>query len=112
MADDPKLPLSPLGQEMAAHGRELLADDDTPITITDPDKIRGFQLLVWHHAMRLEAVGLRHSSGRSVTAIVKKQFGLKGNRAKVQAAFEAILIERGILRPKVTVLASSPKEGA
>ena len=87
------------------HPADEADDDGGPVVLTDPDKIRGFQLLVWHHAMKLEAKGLHHSSGRSVTAIVKREFGLKGNRAKVQAAFEALLIERGILRPKFAVQA-------
>ena len=40
-------------------------------------------------AIKLEARGLRHSSGRSVTAHVKRIYGLKGNRDKVLAQMEA-----------------------
>ena len=40
-------------------------------------------------AIKLEALGMRHSSGRSVTAHCKRVYGLKGNRDKVLAALEA-----------------------
>jgi hypothetical protein len=40
-------------------------------------------------AIKLEALGMRHSSGRSVTAHCKRIYGLKGSREKVLAAMEA-----------------------
>lgn len=55
--------------------------------ITGPH-IRLYQLLVWKHAIKLEGLGMRHSSGRSTTAMVKKALGFKGNRAKVLAQLE------------------------
>lgn len=83
--------------------------DEEPIIITDPDKIRGVRLLAMHHAMKLEALGLHHSSGRSVTALVKREFGLKGNRARVMVQFAQILRERGILAPAPAPTALRPK---
>jgi len=41
-------------------------------------------------AIKLEARGMRHSSGRSVTAHVKRIYGLKGSRDKVLAQLEAL----------------------
>jgi len=35
-----------------------------------------FQLCQWKAAVKLESLGMKHSSGRSVTALVKKTFGL------------------------------------
>ena len=42
------------------------------------------------HALGLEMKGLRHSSGRSVYAYVKKIYHFTGTRAKVLATMEAI----------------------
>ena len=41
-------------------------------------------------AVKLEARGMRHSSGRSVTAHCKRIYGLKGSRDKVLAQLEAL----------------------
>lgn len=52
-----------------------------------------FQLLQWKHAIRLEAKGLRHSSGRSVKAHAARAFGLspRAKREKVLEHIEAAL---------------------
>ncbi len=58
-------------------------------TIVDtPEGIQMYYLLAWRGAIRLEAKGLKHSSGRSVTAHVKKVLCIKGNRDKVLAELE------------------------
>jgi len=56
------------------------------------DSIPIYRLLMLRQALRMEMKGLRVSS-HSPTAysIIKKEFGLKGSKAKVLAAFEAIL---------------------
>lgn len=60
-----------------------------PDAIADtPEGIRMYFLLAWRGAIRLEAVGMKHSSGRSVTAHVKRVLGIKGNRDKVLAELE------------------------
>jgi hypothetical protein len=41
-------------------------------------------------AVKLEGLGMRHSRG-SVTARVKRHYGLTGSRAKVEAALEAMV---------------------
>jgi hypothetical protein len=50
-----------------------------------------YQLIQWKHAIRLESKGLKHSSGRSVTAHAKRQLGIRGSREKVLAEVERIL---------------------
>lgn len=56
------------------------------------DSIPAYRLLMLRQALRMELKGLRVSS-HSPTAysIIKKEFGLKGSKAKVLAAFETIL---------------------
>ena len=58
------------------------------IIIDTPEGIQKYQLLVWKSAIGLEAKGLRHSSGRSVTAHVKRVLDIKGNRDKVLAELQ------------------------
>lgn len=58
-----------------------------------------FQLLQWKYAIKLEALGMRHSSGRSVRAHACRMLGLRPRtRADhVVKAIEAILV-RGLVR--------------
>jgi hypothetical protein len=60
-------------------------------SITDPRMIEAFQWITRRQAVRLEGLGMKHSSGRSVTSICKKALGLKTNalRADVIKAIEA-----------------------
>ena len=46
-------------------------------SLTTPEQISRFQLAVWRGAVKLEKVGMKHSSGRSVTAAMRKRYGLK-----------------------------------
>lgn len=48
-----------------------------------------FHLLQLRGALRLEMTGLKHSSGRSVYAYIKRTFGFKGSKASVLALLEA-----------------------
>lgn len=61
------------------------------VTVITGSAIEAYQLLVWRSAIRLEAKGLKHSSGRSVTAHVKRVLGVKGNRDKVLAELERLI---------------------
>jgi hypothetical protein len=56
-----------------------------------------FQKLAQYHACKLHLLGMRHSSGRSIIAHVKKTYGFKGNNESVVEQFKALLIEEGIL---------------
>jgi hypothetical protein len=53
------------------------------VTINDVQHdVPMLQLMQWRSALRLEILGMRHSSGRSVSGHVKKLFGLKNNLPK------------------------------
>jgi hypothetical protein len=56
-----------------------------------------FQKLAQYHACRLQLLGMRHSSGRSIIAHVKKTYGFKGNNESVVEQFKQLLIEEGII---------------
>jgi hypothetical protein len=68
----------------------------SPMTISS-DPI-AFQKLAQYHACKLQLLGMRHSSGRSIIAHVKKTYGLKGNNESVVEQFKQMLIKEGILR--------------
>lgn len=57
-----------------------------------PDEVRKARLLVLRGALRLEAAGMKRR-GRSVYAIVKKEFGFKGSKRRVLEQLNE-LIER------------------
>lgn len=50
--------------------------------LTHPDDIAMFRILALKSALKLECKGLKHSQG-SVYALVKREFGFKGNKARV-----------------------------
>ena len=68
------------------------------IVCNTPEQIAAFRLLSIRGRLKLELKGLRFR-GRSTFSIVKAEFGFKGNNAKVLEQFEAMLKERGIVRP-------------
>ena len=55
------------------------------VAITGKESIALYRLLTLLQGMQLEAKGLRLSRGRSCLSIVKKEFGWRGNRAKIMA---------------------------
>jgi hypothetical protein len=57
-----------------------------------------FQKLAQYHACKLQLRGMRHSSGRSIIAHVKKTYGFKGNNESVVEQFKQMLTQEGILR--------------
>ncbi len=67
---------------------------DGAVTVVGEAGTRMFQLLQWKYALKLEMIGLRHSSGRSVYAHVKRQLGFKGNKASVLTQLCAYIEER------------------
>jgi hypothetical protein len=52
--------------------------------------IKRFHMLAQVHALRLEAIGLKHSRG-SVLAHVKRTYGLKGNRQAVIIGLQGLI---------------------
>ena len=70
--------------------------------IDTPESINAFFLLAQRSALKLEILGMRHSSGRSVSKYLKDKFGFKGSKTKVLEQFEVYLRENGVLsQPKV-----------
>lgn len=65
--------------------------------IDTPEGIAAFQMLAQYHACKLQLLGLKHSSGRSIIAHVKRTYGFKGTNASVVAQFKAKLERDGIL---------------
>lgn len=58
--------------------------------LTTPEQIKQFQMLTMYHALKLECLGLKHSQG-SVYALIKKRFGLKGNKQSVLKQFGQLI---------------------
>ena len=51
--------------------------------LDNPNQIAHFRLLTLRQALKLEMLGMKHSSGRSVYAMIKRELGLKGNKQSV-----------------------------
>jgi hypothetical protein len=65
------------------------------LVIDTPEGIRAYRLLALRAALGLEVKGLK---GRvNAYATIKKEFNLKGSKAKVYELYEAKLREMGIL---------------
>jgi hypothetical protein len=69
-----------------------------------PEQILGFQLLAMRSALRLESVGMRHSSGKRVSVEVRTMLKGKGLLApsdlgELQTAFSDYLRSIGVLAP-------------
>jgi len=61
-------------------------------TVSGEDAVRKARLIAMKHALHLETKGLKRR-GRSVYAIVKEEFNLKGNKQKVYERFKAMVDE-------------------
>lgn len=67
------------------------------IVIDTPEGIEAYRMLTLRRGLILEInTGLKLSRGRSCYAIIKSEYGLRGNKANVLAQFEAILTEAGV----------------
>lgn len=60
------------------------------LSITGADNIARFRVLTMRSALALECKGLKHSRG-SVYALVKREFGFKGNRERVLEQLDAFI---------------------
>jgi hypothetical protein len=61
-----------------------------------PELIEGYRLLVLASKLKLETKGLKMSRGPSAYTLIKKEFGLKGNKLNVLHQFNTMLVEAGI----------------
>lgn len=73
------------------------------------DAVEVFRLISIKHALRLEALGMKHSRG-SVYARVKREFGLHGNKQSVSDQF-AVLSERLIAEARARDAAATATQG-
>jgi hypothetical protein len=69
--------------------------DDRAIVISTPEGIKRYTMLSQYHAAKLEGLGLKHSSGRSVLAHIKKTYKLKGSREEVLKTFRGMIDKIG-----------------
>lgn len=60
----------------------------------DATKIDTWQLMRMRAALRLEIKGMRHSSGRSIFAHLKRTYGFKGTRDEVLTQLSKLIEER------------------
>ena len=59
-------------------------------TVITGEHTKWFQMRAQLGALKLETMGMRHSSGRSVYAHIKRTYGLRGSRGKVYEQFEVL----------------------
>ena len=62
-------------------------------TITGEDNIQMARMITLKHALRLELRGMTRR-GRSVYAIIKDEFGLKGSKQRVYDQFVKLVEEK------------------
>lgn len=62
--------------------------------LTTPEQIEWYHMRTQLGALKLELVGLKHSSGRSVYAHIKRTYGLKGNKQRVFDQFKVMVDEQ------------------
>ncbi len=63
------------------------------VILKEPNQIAMYRLLALKGALKLEIKGLKHSQG-SVYALVKKEFGFKGNKQRVLAQLEEHIFDK------------------
>ena len=61
------------------------------MVITEPNQILLYRLLTLRAGLRLELRGLKVSKGRTCYAIIKQEFGFKGDKSSVLEQFENYL---------------------
>ena len=62
------------------------------MTTLTGNQIAKYRLIVMLQGIELEGIGMKRR-GRSCLAIVKKEFGWKGNRATIHALLRAVIDE-------------------
>ena len=69
---------------------------DSTITITGKENLAMVRLITLRAALKLECLGMT-KHGQSAYAMVKQEFGLKGNKRNVYAQFNSKLVEQGAI---------------
>lgn len=62
------------------------------------DDIHIFRYLTLRKGLQLELTGMKLSRGKSCYTIIKREFGLKGNKQNVLNQFTEMLTKAGVLR--------------
>lgn len=60
-------------------------------TITDPEHIKHFRHLALLKGLQVELAGLKLGRGPSCYSIIKREFGLRGNRQTVYDQFSKMI---------------------
>lgn len=76
---------------------------DSYVIADTPEQIEAFIMLSLLGRLRLELKGFKFSSKQSTFAYIKNKYRFRGGRAKVLAAYESLLREKGILREEVNI---------
>jgi len=63
------------------------------IALTTPEQISYYRLLTLKQGLEMEIRGFRMCRGRTCYSIIKKEFGLKGNKQRVYDQFVKIIEE-------------------
>lgn len=72
---------------------------DGTVICDTPDEIAAFRLLALRKALELEMLGIQaFRSRRTAYGVIKKEFGLRGNKQRVYDQFTTLLREKGILK--------------
>ena len=74
------------GQGFNGQPEKISVDADGTLTIDNPGA--RWHLTTLKHAIKLEGMGMRHSSGRSALKHAKDAYGFTGNRAAVLQQIE------------------------
>jgi len=62
------------------------------------DDIHTFRYLTLRKGLQLELKGMKMSRGKSCYAIIKREFGLKGNKQNVLNQYTELLTKAGVLQ--------------
>jgi hypothetical protein len=65
------------------------------IAITGKESIDLYRLMTLKRGIEMEAKGIRLKRGRTCLSIVKAEFGWKGNRDKILALLDEVIVLRG-----------------
>lgn len=71
------------------------------LVMSGKEEVNAFRLLSLKSALNLECKGLKMSRGRSAYAIIKDEFGFKGNKEKVLTQFITHLNNIGVYTHRV-----------
>tara|TARA_Y100000385_G_scaffold281213_1_gene333646 strand:- start:242 stop:454 length:213 start_codon:yes stop_codon:yes gene_type:complete len=66
-------------------------NNDKTLVVDTPEGISNFRNKVLLSGLELELMGMKMSRGQSCATIIKKEFGLKGNKQSIRDQFAKML---------------------